>query len=62
MYDYINWNITERNKVIRILARDIELLERIDIEKYKFDDPGFKYLISALFNHTLHFSPRLLKI
>lgn len=36
MYDYINWNITERNKVIRILARDIELLERIDIEKYKF--------------------------
>jgi hypothetical protein len=53
MYDFINWNITERNKVIRILARDIDLLERIDIKNYNFS-------ISELFPLFLRY-PELIK-
>jgi hypothetical protein len=53
MYDFINWNITERNKVIRMLARDIDLLERIDIKNYNFS-------ISELFPLFLRY-PELIK-
>jgi hypothetical protein len=35
LHDKINWGIIEKNKAIRILARDISLLERIDIEELK---------------------------
>lgn len=35
LHDNINWDIIDKNKAIRILARDISLLERIDIDKLK---------------------------
>ena len=35
IYDNINWEIIEKNKAIRVLARDINLLEKIDIKKLK---------------------------
>ena len=36
MYDFINWNLLERNKAIRLLSRDIELLNFFDVKKYNF--------------------------
>jgi len=35
LHDKIDWSIIEKNKAIRILARDISLLERINIEELK---------------------------
>jgi hypothetical protein len=35
IYDNINWDIIEKNKAIRVLARNINLLEKIDIKKIK---------------------------
>ena len=35
LHDNINWDIIEKNKAIRVLSRDIDLLNRIDIEKLK---------------------------
>jgi len=35
LHDKINWGIIEKNKAIRVLARDINLLERIDIDELK---------------------------
>jgi hypothetical protein len=36
MHDFIDWNIMDRKKVIRVIARDIDLLDRIDMFKYNF--------------------------
>lgn len=36
MYNYVNWNLLNRNKAIRLLSRDIELLNFLDIKKYNF--------------------------
>jgi hypothetical protein len=33
LHDNINWEIIEKNKAVRILARDIDLLEKIDLNK-----------------------------
>jgi len=35
LHDKINWSIIEKNKAIRVLARDITLLNRINIEELK---------------------------
>lgn len=37
MHSHINWNSMDRKKVIRILARDIELIEKFDLYKYNFE-------------------------
>jgi hypothetical protein len=36
MHNFINWEIMDRKKVIRILARDIDFLDKIDMFKYNF--------------------------
>lgn len=36
VYDYVNWDLLERNKAIRLLSRDIELLNFLNIKKYNF--------------------------
>ena len=36
LHDFIDWNLMERKKVIRVLARDINLLCRFNLYKYNF--------------------------
>jgi hypothetical protein len=36
LHDHINWDIIDRKKAIRVLARDIDLLNRIDIKKLNY--------------------------
>lgn len=36
MYDFVDWNMMDRKKVVRILARDASLFNRFDFDKYKF--------------------------
>jgi hypothetical protein len=36
MYNCVNWDLLSRNKAIRLLSRDIELLNFLDIKKYNF--------------------------
>jgi hypothetical protein len=52
-YDIVNWSILERNKALRTLSRNIDLLEYIDIKKYNFS-------ISELFPLFLRY-PQLIE-
>lgn len=36
LHDHVDWNSMERNKVIRVLARDISLINRFDFSNYNF--------------------------
>jgi len=36
MYENINWSLLERNKALRIISRDVEILNFVNIERYKF--------------------------
>ena len=36
MHNFIDWKIMDRKKVIRIIARDVDLLDRIDMFSYNF--------------------------
>jgi hypothetical protein len=53
IHDNINWKIIEKNKAIRVLARDIDLLEKIDIYELNLT-------ISELFPLFLQY-PELIK-